>query len=111
MSNGLTLETKIDRVADDLVGVIQALRLMSDMQRQQGEMLNQIIMLLFPQPAEPREDLGELMRQLIGLIHGMVIEMRTTGEGLRTVTRQLPDQIAEAIDAAMLRAEERGARR
>lgn len=110
MSNGLTLETKIDRIADDLVGVIQALRLMSDMQRQQGEMLNQIITLLIPE-AEPREDLGELLRQLVGLIQRMVIEVRTTGEGLRDVTRHLPDQLAEAIDAALLRAEARGVRR
>jgi hypothetical protein len=34
-----------------------------------------------------------------------------TGEGLQTVTRHLPDQLAEAIDAALQRAETRGSRR
>jgi hypothetical protein len=111
MSNGLTPETKIDRVADDLVGVIQALRLMSDMQRQQGELLNLIITLLIPESAEPRDDLGKLLRQLVGMIQQMVVEVRMTGEGLQTVTRHLPDQLAEAIDAALQRAETQGSRR
>jgi len=111
MSDSLTLETKIDRVADDLVGVIQALRLMSDMQRQQGEMLNQIITLLIPPSVEPGADLGGLLGQLIGTTEQMVIEVKTVGEGIAQVTRRLPDQMAEAIDAALQRAAAQGVRR
>jgi len=111
MSGSALMEAKLDRVADDLVGVIQSLRLMSDMQRQQGEQLGQILALLTPEAIEPRADLAELLVQLVGVVGRMAAEVRTVGAGLEQMTRSLPGQMAAAIDEALARAEQRGVRR
>lgn len=102
------LEAKLDRVADDLVGVIQALRLMSDMQRQQGEQLAQIVFLLTPEAAAPRVDLGELLGQLVGVVGTMTAELKVIGSGLERMTRALPTQLAAAVEDALHRADSRG---
>lgn len=101
----------LDRVAADLVGVIQALRLISDMQRQQGEQLAQVIVLLTPEASVPRVDLGELLNQLVGVAGAMAAEMHSVGSGLERMTRALPGQLAVALDEALLRAEQRDTRR
>ncbi len=91
--------------------MIQALRLMSDMQRQQGEQLGQILVLLTPEPVDPRANLGELLRHLTGVIGELVAEVKKVGEGLERITLRLPAQMAAAIDEAVTRAETRGVRR
>ncbi len=105
-------EARLDRLADDLAGVIQSLRLMSDMQRQQGEQLGQILALLTPELVqEPRADLAELLAQLVGVISRMATEVRGVGTGLERMTQSLPEQMAAAIEEALVRADRRGIRR
>ena len=110
MPDVVSLEAKLDRVADNLVGVIQSLRLMSDMQRQQGEQLSQVLALLTPEETEPRADLGHLLQQLVAAVGEMGEEVRTVGHGFQRMGEMLPGQVAGVIGEALARAE-RDARR
>lgn len=110
MPDVVSLEAKLDRVADNLVGVIQSLRLMSDMQRQQGEQLSQILTLLTPEETEPRADLGHLLRQLVAEVGEMGEEVRAVGHSFQRMGEMLPGQMAGAIGDALARAERGGQR-
>ena len=103
------MEAKLSRVADDLASVIQALRLMSDAQRQHGELLTQVLVLLTPEPAEPGPDLGALLAQLVGQVGQIGGELRQVGDILDETTRRLPERMAAALDGALIRAERRAA--
>jgi len=104
------MEAKLSQVADDLAGVMQALRLMSATQRQHGEMLRQLIVLLTPeQPVRPGPDLGTLLTQLIGWVTQIGGELRQLGDTLNETTQRLPERMATALDGALVRAEQRAA--
>ena len=98
-------EVSLNRVASDLAGVIQALGLMSQMQRQQGEQLAQVIALLTPEPAEESgPSLVELLGQLVATTTQVGIQVASIGTRLEQVTGQLPGQLGKAIDEALARA-------
>ena len=103
------MEVKLSRVADDLASVIQALRLMSDAQRQQGELLMQVLVLLTPEPVAPGPSLGELLARLVGRVGEIGGELRQVGDILDETTRRLPERMAAALDDALIRAEKRAA--
>lgn len=109
MSSSPATEAKLNRVADDLASVIQALRLMSDAQRQHGELLMQVLVLLTPEPAEPGPDLGALLTQLVGRVGQIGGELRQVGDILDETTWRLPERMASALDGALIRAERRAA--
>ena len=111
MSGSLSLETKLDRVADDLVGVIQSLRLMSHMQRQQGEQLDQILTLLTPEETKPRADLGALLANLVVATQQNAFEVHQLDATLRQMSESLPARIATAVVDALARANPQGPRR
>jgi hypothetical protein len=104
-----SLDVKLDRLAADLVGVIQSLRLMSDMHRQQGEQLGQIIELLTPQPSAPGMDLADLLASLVAVVRDTLSEVKALAAAVQGGTEALPQQLEAAIGAALARAE--GARR
>ena len=109
MSSSLATEAKLSRVADDLASVIQALRLMSDAQRQHGELLVQVLVLLTPEPVAPGPSLGELLARLVGRVGEIGGELRQVGDILDETTRRLPERMAAALDDALIRAEKRAA--
>lgn len=99
-----SVDVRLDRMASDLAGVIQALGLMSHMQRQQGEQLAQIITLLTPElEEEPEPSLGELLSHLVAATNQIGIQVASIGTWLEQVTDQLPGQLGAAIDEALAR--------
>ncbi|MGI4798036.1 MAG: hypothetical protein ACRYG8_29100 [Janthinobacterium lividum] len=102
--SGITTEARLDRMAADLIGVIQALGLMSQMQRQQGEQLGQVIALLTPEPSRPGPDLSELLSQLVATTSQVGAQVASIGTALGQVTDRLPGQLGRAIDEALARA-------
>ena len=109
MSSSPAVEAKLNRVADDLASVVQALRLMSATQRQHGELLAQVVALLTPEPVAPGPSLGELLAQLVGRVGEIGGELRQVGDSLDETTRRLPERMAAALDGALARAEQRAA--
>ena len=106
MPDVVPLETKLDRIADNLVAVIQALRLMSDMQRQQGEQLATILALLMPQPTDAGRELHDLLAHLTASNTTLIVQVQTLGQAIRNASQALPEQMAEAVTRALMRAED-----
>ena len=103
-------DARLDAMADDLASVVQALRLMSDAQRRQGELLTQVVVLLTPEePVRDGPDLGTLLAQLIGQVGQIGGELRQVGDVLDETTQRLPERMAAALDDAFIRAEKRAA--
>ena len=103
--SSIPADVRLDRMASELVSVIQALGLMSQMQRQQGEQLAQVIALLTPEPAEETgPSLGELLSQLVAATGQVGVQVASIGARLEQVTGQLPGQLGKAIDEALARA-------
>ena len=92
--------------------MIQSLRLMSHMQRQQGEQLDQILTLLTPpDETKPRADLGALLAELVVATQQTAFEVQELGAGLRQMSELLPARIATAVVDALARANPQGPRR
>ncbi len=97
-------------MADDLASMVQALRLMSDAQRRQGDLLTQVVVLLTPdEPVRDGPALGTLLAQLIGRVGQIGGELRQVGDILDETTQRLPERMAAALDGALVRAEKRAA--
>ncbi len=104
------MDARLGAMADDLASVVQALRLMSDAQRRQGELLTQVVVLLTPEePARPGPDLGTLLTQLVGRVGQIGGELRQVGDILDETTQRLPERMAAALDGAFIQAEKRAA--
>lgn len=104
------MDARLDTMGDDLASVVQALRLMSDAQRRQGELLTQVVVLLTPEePVRDGPDLGTLLVQLVGRVGQIGGELRQVGDILDETTQRLPERMAAALDEALIRAEKRAA--
>lgn len=95
-----TLETRLDRLGEELAAVIQALRLMSDMQRQQGEQLSLILQLLTA-PAEAGSGLSDLLRQLLASNTALVGQVMQLASTTREASDALPAQLAQSLALAL----------
>ena len=94
------LEARLDRLGEELAAVIQALRLMSDMQRQQGEQLSLILQLLTA-PPEAGSGLSDLLRQLLASNTALVGQVMQLASATRQASDALPAQLAQSLALAL----------
>jgi hypothetical protein len=109
-TEALSVETQLDRLSEEFAAVIQALKLMSDMQRQQGEQLALILQLLTA-PSDSGEALHEVLKHLVASNTTLIGNVMDLGSSVREASRALPRQMAEAVTAALVSTESGGSRR